>query len=134
MNDSLLKEYIEELIKHHPQIESIWLIGSRAYELATDNSDWDILVFANREVLSKLRERPILERKQFDLFVVYNGKDIQGAWPEGELKSGNLEEWEWKEISPKDVVYKGRKSKGKDWFKAGMTEVKIAKTIKLWPV
>jgi predicted nucleotidyltransferase len=134
MNDSLLKEYIEELIKHHPQIESIWLISSRANELARDNSDWDILVFASREVLSKLRERPMLKRKQFDLFVVYNGKDFQEAWPEGEPKSGDLGEWEWKEISPKDAVYKGRKSKGKDWFKTGMTEVKIAKAVKLWPV
>jgi predicted nucleotidyltransferase len=134
MNDSLLKQYIEELIKFHPQIESIWLIGSRANELPRDDSDWDILVFANREVLTKLRERPILKRKEFDLFIVYNDQDFQEAWPAGEPKSGNLKEWEWKEISSKDAVYKSVKSKGKDWFKEGMTEVKIVKAIKLWPV
>lgn len=81
MNDSLLKQYIEELIKCHPQIESIWLIGSRANELPRDDSDWDILVFSNRELLTKLRERPILKRKQFDLLIVYNGQDFQEAWP-----------------------------------------------------
>ena len=134
MNDSLLKQYIEELIKCHPQIESIWLIGSRANELPRDDSDWDILVFANRELLTKLRERPILKRKQFDLFIVYNGQEFQEAWPAGEPKSGNLEEWEWKEISSKDAVYKSVKSKSKDWFKEGMIEVKIAKAVKLWPV
>ncbi len=133
MGDPLLKQYIEELIKLHPQIQSIWLIGSRANELSRDDSDWDILIFANREVLTKLKEQPMLKRKQFDLLIVYNGQDFQEVWPVGEPKSGNLGEWEWKEVSFKDAVYKSVKSKGKDWFKEDMTEVKIAKAVRLWP-
>lgn len=134
MNNPSLKQYIEELIKLYPQIESIWLFGSQANESSDDDSDWDILVFANQEVLTSLREQPMLKRKQFDLFILYNGVDFQEVWPSGERKGGNLKEWEWKEISSKDAVYKSRKSRGKEWFKQGMTEVKIAKAVKLWPV
>jgi hypothetical protein len=79
-----------------------------------DDSDWDILVFANLEVLTKLREQPMLKRKQFDLFILYKDQDFEEAWPSGECKGGNLKEWEWKEISSKDAVYRSRKSKGKD--------------------
>ena len=45
-----IKTYIDELITSYPEINSIWLIGSRANNSANKNSDWDFLVFANEHI------------------------------------------------------------------------------------
>lgn len=104
-----IDEYIKDLTDEYPSIESIWLFGSRANNRAKEDSDWDLFVFANQEILDKLKKNKQFNNNMIDLFVIYNGKDFQLPWPNLErrnkYKSGNLNKWGWEQITNSKARY-----------------------------
>ena len=75
-----LKEIIDDLIVHHPKIQSIYLFGSRAYRTNSMRSDIDILaitegILAISDVNSWLHDKypPV------DLFLSYDEKNATSA-------------------------------------------------------
>ena len=80
--DEKAQKYIETLVSHGPNIESIWLFGSRANAAHKDTSDWDFLVFSDLQLLNRLRSELSFYVKGIDLLIVFNGKDFEGPWPD----------------------------------------------------
>jgi predicted nucleotidyltransferase len=48
----LLKEIIEKSKLHPSRIFNVYLFGSRVYQTANENSDWDVIIVANNSVES----------------------------------------------------------------------------------
>lgn len=133
MND-IIEEYIEKLVTCHPGIKSIWLFGSRANNSYTETSDWDLAVFADREILNALRQSKGLYDKRIDLLIVFNESDYEQPWPDEKgIKKGSLIDWKWKQLSSKEATYETVKYKSTEWFKARMSERLTLHAIKLWP-
>ncbi|MES2365219.1 MAG: nucleotidyltransferase domain-containing protein [Pseudomonadota bacterium] len=88
----------------YSSIESVWLIGSRANGSASETSDWDFIVFANRETLEHLRSTVEFHRANVDFLVVVNGEDFENAWGEKD-KTGALSAWEWKLVTDAHAEY-----------------------------
>ena len=96
MNPTLPTYILEFLEKNiNPTFET-WLIGSRANNTASERSDWDLLIFGNRELLFELSNHsPIREA---DIFVVTDGNRFKSPWADesGSLtKQGDLADWKW---------------------------------------
>src|SRR5215203_644398 len=74
--------YLERVRVLSPEIESIWLIGSRANPTTEPPNDWDLLVFANPTVLERLQALPELEcEEKVDLLIVVDGDRFECPWP-----------------------------------------------------
>lgn len=132
--NSQIDIYIRKLVARYPGINSIWLFGSRANKSYREDSDWDLFVFANREILTALRQSKGLYDKQIDLLIVFNGTEYEQPWPDEKgIKRGTLIDWKWNVLSSNEATYETVKYKSDEWFKAGMSERKTLKAIKLWP-
>lgn len=97
-----LSFYLPQLITMYSQIESIWLIGSRANDTHKEDSDWDFLIFADEELLNSLEKRPALRLQYVDFLVVFNGDDFRDPWSN---KRGSLSDWKWKQLSTGRAKY-----------------------------
>lgn len=133
-----IEQYITELVQKYPDIESIWLFGSRANDSFSDDSDWDLLLFANKQVFDGLKKDMSLKQESIklniDLLVVYNDENFSEPWdqPIGERhspKSGSLKTWKWGIISSYEAQYESNKWLSKEqWI-----ESKILKAYRIWP-
>src|SRR6266481_2132913 len=109
-----LPEYVAKLVAVCPSIRAVWLIGSRANGTERPGSDWDLLVFADAAILSRLRGDDDLRQRSADLCVdlllVHDGDNFLEPWgsPEHE-KHGSLTGWEWRELSDSEAEYRGTK-------------------------
>ena len=91
-------------LQEEASTESIWLVGSRANERSTPNSDWDLLVFSSAE--------PDVA------FASSNGVDVIRVGPSRQvfLLEGKgtdfilpFADWEWREIDHVNATYMGKK-------------------------
>ena len=118
-------EHIAMLAKRYPQIEEVWLIGSRAEGLERANSDWDYLVFANERLINSLRQKPELYREDVDLLVVYDGDRFKSPWRDGaRVKSGSLSEWDWKVVGEGEATYRATKWRSDSDFNMNLREAR----------
>lgn len=127
--DDVIPSYIEKLTEQYPDINSIWLFGSRANGTAKEISDWDLFVFGSEQYLVSLRNNSSLKNDSVDILFVVNGDDFVSPWAD---KQGTLSEWQWMETSSCEAKYIGTKepTDGTGWFRA---EIKEQKAIKVWP-
>lgn len=99
-----LEQYIKDLTGTYLNIQSIWLFGSRANGSATDNSDWDLLVFANNQVYQALQENTAFHNSNFDvLIVIESAGTFKKPW--GRKKAGSLMSLEWKQHTNDTASY-----------------------------
>lgn len=54
--DDAITSYIKNLVTSFPAIREIWLFGSRANQTFMEESDWDLLAFADITVLESLQQ------------------------------------------------------------------------------
>jgi len=105
-----LDAYIINLTCKYSSINSIWLIGSRANNSYKDNSDWDLLVFANQDMLDSLKKDMNFNMPEIDLLVVYDDNNFISPWPrndkESEHKKGCLKSWQWNFVDEFSAKYK----------------------------
>ncbi len=132
-----ISPYINELKDKYSEIESVWLFGSRANAPYSEESDWDLFIFANGRVLDSLKTDTELRRENIDLLVVFNGNDFKAPWKQpGEehlpLKYGSLTglgQWGWEEISDVEAVYiKAENMKGHSY-----PVTRSMKAWRIWP-
>ena len=102
-----IQNYFDGLVTEFQQIREIWLLGARANNCARDDSDWDILLFADSTVLQSLQENEKYKQSsqnlKVDLLVLYNKDNFEAPWlslnwrrTRQILKKGTLSEWEFK--------------------------------------
>jgi len=128
-----IRSYLQELAETYPDIESVWLLGSRANEACTEDSDWDLLVFANRAILNQLRSTFSLRRNHVDLLIVYDDDRFEAPWVEKGYKApkqGSLKKWEWDVASPDLANYKSIKPIPDDPVRL---TIQTLKAIRIWP-
>lgn len=130
-----IKDYIEKLVKAYPGIKSIWLFGTRANNSYRPDSDWDLLVFGNQQILDELKTNDTFHNDQIDLMIVFNDNEFEKPWPDKKgFKHGSLKGWEWLQISSKNATYKSVKYINEaEWFKDGMLDCKTLNAFKIWP-
>lgn len=132
MNDKI-KQYIESLTTHYSDIKSIWLIGSRANNSHREDSDWDLLVFADNKIFNELKLNKTFRNNTVDLLIVFDNQNFEKPWADEKgTKNGSLSEWKWNELSSNEATYKSVKYKSDEWFKEDMIECKILKAFKIW--
>lgn len=88
----------------------VWLIGSRANRTATSKSDWDFVIFGDKELLQELALLPQIQN--VDVLVIFDGDNFRSPWPKapnGEIKSGSLSRWKWVTLSETSATYEGTK-------------------------
>lgn len=136
--------YLRRLTEKYPQIESIWLFGSRANNIFKDDSDWDVWIFSNRKILELLKENQSLKQesklKGIDTMIVYNGENFENPWPEWEkgtviTKQGLLSEWKWEQTSALKANYEGTKNISSKEFaekQVNSVEERPLKAFKIW--
>jgi hypothetical protein len=95
-------------------------------------TDWDYIVFADKDVLRQLRREKSLKRAGIDLLVVYDGDSFVEPWPEGgRLKHGSLSDWHWHiALDGIKATYRATKPKSGDDFNVSVME-QVAQRI--WP-
>ncbi|MFA5271790.1 MAG: nucleotidyltransferase domain-containing protein, partial [Candidatus Omnitrophota bacterium] len=98
-----LNSYIEQLTIAYPSIKAIWLFGSRINNTSEENSDWDLLVFAEPHIFNQLKQDMKFRCDKVDLLIVYDGDNFEYPWSvssrNGNAKSGSLKDWKWKELN-----------------------------------
>lgn len=82
---------------------SVWLIGSQANGTATEQSDWDLLIFGSSLLIEELK-REILTPFKIDALVVYHGNDYCDPW---QNKCGSLKNLKWHLESATVASYEG---------------------------
>ena len=103
-----LDGYIEQLTKRHPDIESIWLIGSRANGNESATSDWDLIVFLGDKLFDDLGADEEVHRPEVDVLVVLSdGDEFRRPW--GQPKTGSLSSWKWTQTGSDTANYVGTK-------------------------
>jgi predicted nucleotidyltransferase len=128
--DDQLRIFLKQIADSSPELDSIWLIGSRANGTATESSDWDFIAFGTSSTLETLRSDTRLHREKTDFLVVTNGEDFEAAW--GEIdKTGSLSEWEWKVLSASESEY--TQSKWVEREEGSRVECTRSRGIKVWP-
>ena len=127
MLSAKLDPYLQALRNRSGGIKEIWLVGSRANGTAQPESDWDLIIFGDKQVLSELRSARDLYHEEFDVLVVYDGNRFKSPW---KIKSGSLNLWKWRRVSDKTAGYVGTKPRNNDEF---AVESKQLKAIRLWP-
>lgn len=102
---------MEEITGAFDGVLSVWLIGSRADCSAKEDSDWDVLLFADDATLVGLRS--CSPSAQLDVLVVVDGNRFEAPWIEDGYeipKSGSLKEWQWTQVGETgEATYRGSK-------------------------
>lgn len=99
---------IEGVLLVCPQINEIWLIGSRAADTATEESDWDFLVFADSACMDKLAQHTGLSLPNVDFLVLYDGDHFEEPWGD-DPKKKSLSDFKWNKIADDKASYTQRK-------------------------
>jgi len=99
---------LNDVRQNIPSATEIWLIGSRANNIAREDSDWDFLVFGDDSSLKKLKCMTEYRRENMDFLVVFDGDNFIEPWGKPQ-KSGSLTKWEWNRTSDCSAQYKQKK-------------------------
>jgi predicted nucleotidyltransferase len=136
--DQKIRSYLIRLTDEYPKIESVWLFGSRANGTYSDDSDWDFFVFADKNILNKLRGDSSLNDPKIDLLVVYDGNNFEAPCQErgrendppkqGSL-TGGFHSWKWKQISETEAEY----TEVRDIEGSARQEFEQKKAMRIWP-
>jgi len=124
-----IQPYLEDLATCAPSIREIWLLGSRANGTATQDSDWDFLVFGGCYTHAQLKTATQLYRHNVDCLVMIDKDRFKSAWGEKE-KSGSLSSWKWQKRSPCCAVYIG--TKWQDNGEAAVVSSELS-AVRIWP-
>ena len=100
-----INSYLDDLLNTVDGIRSIWLLGSRANGTATLESDWDFFVFGENIVFEQIQVSQKFPAGHIDLLIV--SADGSFRKPYGHMKSGDLNSWGWRIVTPKLATYEG---------------------------
>jgi len=125
------QRYVDELCAVVPEIQSVWLIGSRANGTARPDSDWDFLAFGVPRLRQTFAKHLELRKDDVDVFVRDEDGDFRAPWPDSDRV---LERIEWKQVSPTQATYMATKPKrGLDGQELFCSDVHEGTGIRVWP-
>lgn len=95
--------FIRRLLHHGGGVQAVWSIGHGVEGDAREAGRLEILVFADRATLERLRECGDLHDADIALFVVTDGDSFESAW--GAQRPGSLARWAWREGTHGQAYY-----------------------------
>jgi hypothetical protein len=99
-----ISQYLSRLLARSVDIRAVWSIGDADQAApARDVPACELLVFADRGTLERLRKSDQLHRSDVELLVVVDGDAFENAWGQRRL-SGSLARWQWRQVAP-DLAY-----------------------------
>jgi len=111
IEEKTINDFLLTLLRKFPDISGIWFIGSRANgRNIKTTSDWDFVVFSEKEVLpllikdNKLKETANL--LNIDLLVETDGDKFSSPW---KRKTINRNDLKWSKLSESEARYWGAK-------------------------
>lgn len=137
----IVNGYIKKLTSEYPEIQSIWLFGSRANNTSNNDSDWDLLIFANQNILNQLKQNKAYRHNNIDPLIVYDGNNFQSPWlriDKNAYKSGNLNEWKWDLLNNKEAQYEINAGvreavESEEEYALYTPRKEILKAVRIWP-
>jgi hypothetical protein len=87
---------------------------------------YELLAFADKATLQRLRRSENLQRADVEFLVVIDGDVFESAWGPRKL-SGSLARWAWRQISPHEAYYDEAR-----WAQAGSVVRVRRKALLLW--
>ncbi len=102
------KKIVEAIVSKSVGLDSIWLIGSRANNMANERSDWDFIAFGSSGLYDSMHFTEELHTEDVDLLVVSDGDSFKNAWGAKD-KRGSLSSWNWTPLSETSAQYTGCK-------------------------
>jgi hypothetical protein len=102
--------YVDRLRKRFDSIEEVWLIGAHANGTGSRDSDWELLIFADEEVLAALRSEAQWQRSDVSLLIVVDGEHFEKVGDDARRSS--LASIEWYLRDPQSATYRASSSAG----------------------
>ena len=123
-----LSAFISHVLLHGLEIRAVWSVGHADDEAAPARCE--LLVFADRPTLQRLRKSARPHCADIDLLVVVDGDQFENAWGEQRI-SGSLARWAWRQVSPELAYYD--ESKWAERAGEGSSVVRVRrKAILIW--
>jgi hypothetical protein len=97
-----LSALVSHVLVHGLEIRAVWSVGHADDDVVPQHRE--LLVFADRPTLQRLRESAHPHRADIDLLVVVDGDRFENAWGERRV-SGSLARWAWRQMSPEVAYY-----------------------------
>lgn len=128
---NLMENYIAHLCAAVPQIQEVWLFGSRANGRWLPNSDWDLLAVGGPLLREELANHIEFQVPNVDLFIQDETGEIRAPWP-GSTKT--LSEAKWEKRSATRANYLSSKPKyGPNGDELFSSELRQDTAIRVWP-
>jgi hypothetical protein len=99
-----LSDFVSSVLARCLDIRAIWSVGHADLALATADSARELLVFADRLTLQRLRRSDYLHHAGVELLVVFDGNQFENAWGRRRV-SGSLARWAWRPITDELAYY-----------------------------
>jgi len=99
-----LSAFVSGIVARCLHIRAVWCVGHADPEAALPDSACELLVFADRPTLQRLRRSDFLHREDVEVFVVFDGNQFENAWGRNKL-SGSLARWAWRQVSDELAYY-----------------------------
>jgi hypothetical protein len=98
-----IRDYVAELIQRCPGIDSVWLMGDAASDIATARR-WELVAFADSFTAARIRKSTDLHRGDVTLRIVTDGDRFEIAW--GALAGvGSLMSLDWSQTAFSEAHY-----------------------------
>ena len=126
--------FIEHLFNEEKSIKSIWLIGSKANDRNTKNSDLDLLIFGSDLTSGSMKLNGSYRKwcldLNIDIIIVLPNENLYK--PFGSIYEASLKSWNWKETGSKNASYTGQENIDCEDSDGGVGEIKCHKAQKLF--
>jgi hypothetical protein len=99
----LKPELLSRLLAYCPDLRSVWALR----DAGSDDEAQEMLIFADRATLERLRACDELRDAGARVLVVLDGNRFESAW--GDRVSGSLARWEWREASADEAYFDERR-------------------------
>jgi hypothetical protein len=99
-----LSAFVASVLARCLEIREVWSVGHADLALAATGSARELLVFADRPTLQKLRRSDHLHHAGVELLVVFDGNQFENAWGRRRL-SGSLARWAWRQVTDELAYY-----------------------------
>ena len=121
-----IKRFVSSVAVGCPEISSVWAMDHAGDQPAPTAVQYELLAFADKATLQRLRRSENLQRADVEFLVVIDGDVFESAWGPRKL-SGSLARWAWRQISPHEAYYDEAR-----WAQAGSVVRVRRKALLLW--
>ena len=97
-------DFMRRLLRDGMDIQAVWSVGHSAESDLQQSEKRELLVFADRATLERLRKCDGLRESDVVLLVVTDGDSFESAWGAQHF-SGSLARWAWREASDGQAYY-----------------------------